>query len=187
MFFSNPNTLPPIYIWIQSHHADPERMDAAGISYANQTLSMEEQRAVVMMMGLGDILADGDAPSCTQPSSGPSRGSGGPSTSSVVPCNYSGGTCAGLTEDELSRGVPGVRQHLWQHHRNHFAHDRHGKNICQWRTGTREVCAMAISDLDNLARHMASVHLKLTTQKCPRCGSQFSRMDALLRHCKRCG
>ncbi|EPS94239.1 hypothetical protein FOMPIDRAFT_1134756, partial [Fomitopsis schrenkii] len=85
------------------------------------------------------------------------------------------------------RGVPGVRQHLWQYHQSHLVRDAHGKYVCQWLTSTGHACAMTISDLDNLARHMASVHLKLTAQKCPTCGSHFSRTDALLRHCRKCG
>ncbi|KAH9829082.1 uncharacterized protein C8Q71DRAFT_791632 [Rhodofomes roseus] len=156
-------------------------------------------------MGLGDILTAGENSSYAKPGSNPpgvdqrtaslpqpvsstSTASRIASTSyATTPCCYSEGECASLTEDDLSRGVPGVRQHLWKYHQRHFVRDRHGKYLCQWRTGPgREVCAMAISDLDNLARHMASVHLRLTTQKCPRCGSQFSRTDALLRHCKRC-
>ena len=105
----------------------------------------------------------------------------------VTPCRHQGGICSGLTGEDISRGVPGVRQHLWQYHRNHLARDIQGKYVCQWLTSTSHVCGMAIADLDNLARHMASVHLKLTAQKCPTCGSQFSRTDALLRHCRKCG
>ena len=108
-------------------------------------------------------------------------------SSSVTPCRHLGGACSGLTEEDISRGVPGVRQHLWQHHRTHLLRDVHGKYVCQWLTNTGHTCAMAISDLDNLARHIGSVHLKLTAQKCPTCGSQFSRTDALLRHCRKCG
>ena len=108
-------------------------------------------------------------------------------TTNSIPCRHIGGVCSGFTEEDISRGVPGVRQHLWQFHRNNLLRDAHGKYVCQWLTSTGHTCAMAISDLDNLARHMASVHLKLTVQKCPTCGSQFSRADALLRHCRKCG
>lgn len=111
---------------------------------------------------------------------------GGPaSTCAAALCHYLGGECVGLMEEDISRGVPGIRQHLWQYHRTHFLFDSHGKYVCRWHSGTM-ACHMGISDLDNLARHIASVHLKLTVQRCSRCNSQFSRQDALLRHYKKC-
>ena len=101
------------------------------------------------------------------------------------PCHYSQ-SCPGFTADELSLGVPGVRQHLWQHHHNDHVRESNGRLICQWKEGTDEACSQTITDLGNLARHMTSVHLRLTVHKCPTCGAQFSRMDALRRHCKKC-
>ena len=135
-----------------------------------------------------DILAT-EPPSLStmHAQNGAEASSGAPSTGTYAnrSCHYLGGKCFGLTEEDTSRGVPGVRQHLWHYHRNHFIYNSQGKYVCRWHTGP-EPCYMPISDLDNLARHIASVHLQLTAQRCLKCKSQFSRMDALLRHCKKC-
>ncbi|KZT64297.1 hypothetical protein DAEQUDRAFT_41481 [Daedalea quercina L-15889] len=188
----------------QSHPIAPDctSAEATNMSDGKWTLSAEEERRAVIMMGLGDIIAveeDHSHPRSTSgqsavshateycgqaapPSLAPLATPPGPAT----PCSYASGACAGLTDDELSRGVPGVRQHLWLHHRNHCLRDQQGKYRCQWQTRTREFCSKAISDFDNLARHIASVHLKLTTQKCQKCGGEFARTDALLRHSRHC-
>lgn len=75
-------------------------------------------------------------------------------------CRYIG-MCPGLTEEDLSRGSSGVRQHLWQHHHGGLIHDSLGRYICQWSTSGETTCLEHISDLDNLARHIVSVHLRL--------------------------
>ncbi|EPS97596.1 hypothetical protein FOMPIDRAFT_11049, partial [Fomitopsis schrenkii] len=77
-------------------------------------------------------------------------------------------------------------QHLWQHHHGELLCDSGRKFVCLWTVGSDSACSQTITDLDNLARHMSSVHLKLTAQKCATCGAEFSRMDALRRHSKKC-
>ncbi|KAI0733027.1 hypothetical protein C8Q72DRAFT_894875, partial [Fomitopsis betulina] len=164
----------------QARNLSTDWSSHANASHPIQTLSPEDERQVLIMMGLGDILTETPSPS--------SRGTARHETQCPqggALCHYSGGECVGLMEEDMLRGVPGIRQHLWQYHRAHLLFDNHGKYVCRWRAGTT-ACCMGISDLDNLARHIASVHLKLTVQQCSRCKSRFSRMDALLRHYKKC-
>ena len=150
---------------------------AQSAAETSKTLSPEEERAVVITMD-NDIETPRAMGGLAYP---PARAA----VSTVSACRYVG-VSPGLTRGDLYRGASGVRQHLWQHHYIYFVHDSLGRHICQWRANNGKTCLERISDLDNLASHIASVHLRLIAQRCPICAGEFARMDSVLRHRKKC-
>ncbi|KAH9835378.1 uncharacterized protein C8Q71DRAFT_765616 [Rhodofomes roseus] len=98
---------------------------------------------------------------------------------------FFGGPCDHLTLDMLpiQSKISVIQKHLKEHHEptSGFTKDRCGNVICEWKDAAGP-CAKAVGDGLQLAKHVATVHLKLFQIKCGGCGQMFSRKDSLDRH-----
>ncbi|KAH9910213.1 uncharacterized protein B0H18DRAFT_986909 [Fomitopsis serialis] len=87
----------------------------------------------------------------------------------------------------LLQKVAGVRRHLEAFHE--FTRDRADNLVCDWVDASKDKdgpgtgrCGKDVKDEFQLAKHVATVHLRLLQVQCEGCGEWFSRRDSLERH-----
>ncbi|KAH9932196.1 uncharacterized protein B0H18DRAFT_1115890 [Fomitopsis serialis] len=101
-----------------------------------------------------------------------------------VICRFGAGPFCFLDPDALLRKTSGVESHLLEYHRHGptpvLVTDC-GKFACQWDDENGH-CSRKVRTLKQLAKHIATVHLRLFNIRCEGCDEVFSRPDALKRH-----
>ncbi|CCM05970.1 uncharacterized protein FIBRA_08211 [Fibroporia radiculosa] len=101
-----------------------------------------------------------------------------------IPCFWVG--CMILLDDV---SVPGMKRHLAAFHADEAVPEPITPiGVCKWTVDKDgQVCGKTLHRT-GLGKHIASVHLKSTVEWCPRCHTQFSRRDCVIRHLKNsCG
>ncbi|KAH9928994.1 hypothetical protein B0H21DRAFT_712078 [Amylocystis lapponica] len=115
-------------------------------------------------------------PPASQPGAG-SNSSLGAGHQPGIPCRceWDRGSCGGILLDDLSPA--GIMRHLKDYHYRPW--DGKQRVACVWGTNG---CRSDPIVLENIGKHVASVHLKSTQSVCRGCGKVFARPDTLSRH-----
>lgn len=94
-------------------------------------------------------------------------------------CRWSGSPC-GMALQDLSPG--GITRHLKEHHFDDVVNPWHDRKRggCEW-SAVGQPCCIELY-YGGFGKHVASVHLKSISCKCPACGRECCRVDALRRH-----
>lgn len=107
-------------------------------------------------------------------------------TATAVPCFFGGpsASCSGYIYLETCKKVADVQLHLKEFHAPFAgsATDTNGRVACQWYSNNHNPCTTTLGSPYQLAKHIATVHLKLFKIQCDRCGEDFVRKDSLHRH-----
>lgn len=91
-----------------------------------------------------------------------------------VPCLWHG--CRVMLDDISTAGI---KRHIRDWHSELSSASQKERKMCLWDEGS--VCGREL-DAASIAKHIASVHLKSTAQKCEYCHNTIGRADSLARH-----
>ena len=97
---------------------------------------------------------------------------------------FFGGPCLHLTASMLTGKASAIQKHLVDCHSAQLGQYGVGGVLsrCLWEDGSGHPCLKDVYGVSQLAKHIATVHLKLLEVTCNECGGTFSRKDSLNRH-----
>ena len=89
-----------------------------------------------------------------------------------------------LTAPMLTGKVSAIQKHLLEYHPAQMRQDSIGGVLsrCLWEDEAGRPCLKDVHGVPQLAKHIATVHLKILEVMCSECGCTFSRKDSLNRH-----